>query len=172
MEENFGGRLRWIEMRGIPLRGIDTQPLCNRHTVLSVTAELLVLFNAPQQHLYNIDLPALRTIPFLHGNRLRASPRWHRNGLAREDRIQTACWCCIRHNPAWRWGHGRARHSWKTWIQQIGDGTSPSVSGAESWLRGSPSWPFQVVATDLSSCCLRDLITSVNSYTTTSVWWW
>jgi len=26
MEENFGGHLRSIEMRGIALRGIDTQP--------------------------------------------------------------------------------------------------------------------------------------------------
>jgi len=37
-----------------------------------------------------MDLPALRTVPFLHGTAsarlLRANPCWHRNGLAFTDR--------------------------------------------------------------------------------------
>jgi len=46
---------------------------------------------SPRSSIYIMDLPALRTIPFLRGNgliRLHASPCWHQNGLA----PQTARW--------------------------------------------------------------------------------
>ena len=45
----------------------------------------------PHSSICIMDLPALRIIPFLHGNglaRLRARPCWHINGLA----SSTACW--------------------------------------------------------------------------------
>ena len=44
----------------------------------------------PRSSICKMDLLAVRTIPFLHGNvvtRLRVSPCWHRNGLARSDSV-------------------------------------------------------------------------------------
>ena len=44
----------------------------------------------PRSSICKMDLLAVRTIPFLRGNvvtRLRVSPCWHRNGLARSDSV-------------------------------------------------------------------------------------
>jgi len=55
-------------------------------TSSELTTDYRYIISDVTRSIYVMDLPALQTVPFLHGNRLTClwqSPCWHRNGLAR-----------------------------------------------------------------------------------------